>query len=151
MESQDITVIKLNPEEQETWRYSGRVLERTPDSIRLEALFNRKDTPFLEIVLRKGDRFVETYYSGRWYNIYEIFDVLSGESKGWYCNVTRPARIEHDFVYYVDLALDLWVYPDGRQVVLDEDEFAELKLTPEETERAWKALGELQELFRRHD
>jgi predicted RNA-binding protein associated with RNAse of E/G family len=44
----------------------------------------------------------------------------------------------------VDLALDLVVLPDGRWVVVDQDEFAGLRLTPEERKQAAQALERLQ-------
>jgi len=68
--------------------------------------------------------------------------------KGWYCNLTRPARITADAVYAEDLALDLMVYPDGRFRVLDEDEFAALKLKPAEREQALRGLESLKHMVR---
>ena len=47
-------------------------------------------------------------------------------------------------IHTVDLALDLWVDPDGTQKVLDEDEFAALQLIPDEQAQARSALAELQ-------
>ncbi len=63
---EQVDVIKLNIEQQETWRYKGKVLDRTPGSILLEAYFNRPDKLFHGILLAEGDRFVEKYYSDRW-------------------------------------------------------------------------------------
>ena len=123
-----VTVIKLNPAGEETWRYSGEVLARTDHTVLLQALFNRADTPFHGMVFKNNDRFVEIYYSDRWYNIYEIYDRDSGLVKGWYCNVSLPAEFQDGIIRFVDLALDLLVYPDGSQLVLDEDEFAALEL-----------------------
>ena len=147
--SDQITVIKQNPAGEETWRYTGRILEKTENSVRLEAFFNRDDMPFHGMILKRGDRFVETYYSDRWYNIFEIFDRDSHERKGWYCNVTRPAVIEKDKISYVDLALDLLVFTDERQLVLDEDEFLALQISSQEAQTARQALRELQALFER--
>ncbi len=143
-----ILVIKLNTEGKETWRYTGRVLERHVTWLKLEALFNRDDLPFHGITLRRGDRFVETYYADKWYNIFEMHDVDTDALKGWYCNVTTPARIEKDRLAYIDLALDLLVYPDNSQLVLDEDEFQELQIDAATRSKARAALAELQELFR---
>ena len=143
----DVVVIKRNIDGQETWRYDGRILERGQNWLLLEAFFNRQDTPFHGIVLANGDRFLETYYSDRWYNIFEIHDRLSGDLKGWYCNVTRPALFEETQVSYIDLALDLLVYPDQTQLVLDEDEFARLPIDPSTRLKALAALQELQTLF----
>ena len=85
----------------------------------------------MDITLKRNDRFVETFYSDRWYNIFEIYDRDDDHFKGWYCNIGKPAIIEDDFVSYVDLALDLWVSADGTQTVLDEDELEELNLDDE--------------------
>jgi len=142
-----ITFIKLNPLGQETWRYTGRELERYPDRLVVEASFNRDDLPFHGIVLRRGDRFIETFYADRWYNVFEIHDCDDDHLKGWYCNIGYPPVIRDESVSYIDLALDLLVYPDGKQLVLDEDEFDELALSPEVNQQARLALEELQASF----
>jgi predicted RNA-binding protein associated with RNAse of E/G family len=144
----DIIVIKKNIEGQETWRYSGHVLERHADWLRLEATYNRLDTPFHGILIANGDRFVETYYTDRWYNIFEMHDRLTDELKGWYCNVTEPPIIESDRISYIDLALDLLVYPDKSMLVLDEDEFVQLHLDDETTRQARSAIDELKQHFK---
>ncbi len=144
-----ITVIKRNLAGEETWRYTGLILRREPHALILEARFNRPDTPFQGILLKKNDRFVETYYTDRWYNVYEIHDRDDDRIKGWYCNIGQPAILEaEDRLSYVDLALDLWVLPDLKQVVLDEDEFAALDLEPETRSHALVALEELRLCFR---
>jgi len=137
-------VHKLSPEGEELWRYEGTVLRRTGTSLTLEAVYDRSDEDFHGLILRHGDRFVETHYCDRWYNVFAVHDVDSGELKGWYCNIVRPARLEPEHIWSVDLALDLVVLPDGRWVVVDQDEFAELRLTAEEREKAAQALERLQ-------
>lgn len=143
----EVIVIKQNPKREETWRYTGKVLERTEDSILIEAFFNRPDKPFHGVLLAEGDRFVERYYTNRWYNIYEIHDHKTDALKAWYCNVTYPTIFEAGVIVYIDLALDLLVYTDGRHLVLDEDEFLELNLGEEDEKKAREALQELQDLF----
>ncbi len=143
----EILVLKLNTEGKETWRYPGRVIERHETWLKLEAFFNRDDMLFHEITFGRGDRFVETYFTDKWYNIDEIHDRATDELKGWYCNVSTPAIIESDRVSYIDLALDLLVYPDKRQLVLDEDDFLRLPINPEARVQARAALAELQALF----
>ena len=144
-----IAVIKRNLRGEETWRYTGLILRREPDALILEARFNRPDMPFQGILLKENDRFVETYFTDRWYNVYEIHDRDDDRIKGWYCNISRPAILEaDDRLSYVDLALDLWVTSDGEQVVLDEDEFAALDLDADTRSRAQKALEELRLRFR---
>jgi len=97
-----ITVIKRNLAGEGTWRYTGLILRREPDALilpsrcRAEARFNHPDTSFQGILLKENDRFVETYLTDRWYNIYEIHDRDDDRIKGWYCRVGlrqhRPAR-----------------------------------------------------------
>jgi protein associated with RNAse G/E len=55
--------------------------------------------------------------------------------------------LEGDIVSYVDLALDLWVSVDGKQTVLDEDEFELLELTAELRSKALNGLDELKDFF----
>ncbi len=142
-----IRVLKKNPSGEVTWQYEGHVIRREPKVVVLEAYFNRADLPFVDVVLKHNDRFVETFYADRWYNIFEIHDRDEGRVKGWYCNIGRPAKIEAGTVSYEDLALDLWVSASGQQTVLDRDEFEALGLAPGERETALAALAELQEAF----
>jgi uncharacterized protein len=142
-----IKVQKKNPAGEVTYQYEGTLLARDENSITLEALFDRADMPFQDVVFKTGDRFVEYYYSDRWYNIFAIHDRDDGKIKGWYCNVGMPAVIEDEVVSYVDLALDLWVSVDGKQTVLDEDEFEELSLPKELKVAAFNALQTLKDLF----
>jgi protein associated with RNAse G/E len=127
--------------------YEGNVLQRRENSVTLEALFTREATPVVDVIFKKDDRFVEYFYADRWYNIFTVHDRDHGNIKGWYCNVSKPAEIETDVVSYVDLALDLWVAADGKQTVLDEDEFEELDLSKELSAAALKGMDELKEIF----
>ena len=141
-----ITVLKLDPQGNETWRYHGQIVQTLPDRVVLEARFDRDDRLFHGMPLRRGDRFLETYFTDRWYNIYEIHAREDDSLRGWYCNVGKPALLDGDCLSYVDLALDLLVFPDGRQVVLDEDEFLSLELSTADRRRALAALEELKNL-----
>ena len=141
-------VLKKNPAGEVTWQYDGVVLQRGEDQITLEALFNRDDMPFMDITLKRNDRFVETFYSDRWFNIFEIYDRDSGDFKGRYCNIGEPAVIADDFVSYVDLALDLWVSANGDQTVLDEDELEELNLDELLKQKVYDGLRDLQKFLK---
>ncbi len=143
----DVRVLKRNLRGEVTWQYAGRILRREPNAVVLEAHFNLPDMPFLDTTLKRGDRFVETFYTDRWYNVFEIHDRDDDRLKGWYCNIGLPAVVDGDTVSYVDLALDLWVSPEGEQRVLDEDEFAALPLDETTRRRAREALTELQAAF----
>ena len=140
-------VLKKNLAEETTWQYEGRIVERGERFVVLEAFFNRDDMLFHGVLWKRNDRFIETFYADRWYNVFEIRDRDDDALKGWYCNVCKPAVITDDAVSYVDLALDLWVTPDGQQVVLDEDEFAALNLDAALQRQARAGLRAVQEKF----
>ncbi len=142
-----VTIIKNNHKGEEVWRYAGKILVETAKGIIAEALFNRADLDFNGITLKEGDRFLELYLFGKWFNIYEIYDRDTDLQKAWYCNITRPVRILNNEVHYDDLALDLLVFPDLRQLALDEDEFIALGLNKTDQQHARSALKELQNLF----
>jgi len=140
-------ILKKNLADEVIWQYDSKVLRRDETSITVEAFFNRDDMPFQEIVLKRNDRFVETFYTDKWFNIFEIYDRDDGKLKGWYCNITKPAVIEDDSVSYVDLALDLWVSPAGTRKVLDEDELEELGLDEVMKQKVFAGLRELEQHF----
>lgn len=140
-------IFKKNLADEVTWQYDSEVLRRDETLITVEAFFNRDDMPFQEIILKRNDRFVETFFTDKWYNIFEIYDRDDGKLKGWYCNITKPAIIEDGSVSYVDLALDLWVSADGKRKVLDEDEWEELDLDEDLKQKAFAGLQELEQYF----
>ncbi|MFG3352358.1 DUF402 domain-containing protein [Streptomyces sp. NPDC048001] len=98
-----------------------------------------------------GDVFTEHYRRDRWYAVKEV-RAGTGELKGWYCDIARPAVREGAEVVVEDLDLDLWVSADGRTVLrLDEDEFAASGLRerdPEAAREAERALDTLEHLVR---
>jgi uncharacterized protein len=138
-----LTVKKLNPHHEVIIAYDGVVLARTPETIVLEARFNRETLDLGYTVLEPHDRFVEHFFADRWYNIFEIHSVHDDHLKGWYCNIAQPATFNADTIEQIDLALDVWIDPDGSYRVLDQDEFAALDLDRITRLRAQQAVGEL--------
>lgn len=138
-----LTVHKLDHAGREVWQYPARVLARDAGSIRLEAFFNRDDMPLDYTTFKRGDRFIETFYADRWYNVFAVYDRDDGALKGWYANVCRPATFDDGAVRCDDLALDVWVSPAGDATVLDEDEFAALPLPAADRAAARDALAQL--------
>ncbi|WP_240965855.1 DUF402 domain-containing protein [Streptomyces zingiberis] len=123
-----------------------------------------------------GDVLTEHFWRDRWYAVKEV-RAADGALKGWYCDVTRPARVldggtapaaggagrgggragsggsagpgARATLLVADLDLDLWCSADGRAVLrLDEDEFAESGLTGRDPGAAARALASLDELER---
>src|SRR5687767_11576737 len=122
------TIIKTDHTGKEVWRYSGDTLEVSPTHIVIEAFFNRDDRDDGYFIWQRGDRFVEYFYSDRWYNVFVIHDATDDHVRGYYCNFTRPAHITADTVQSDDLALDLFIYPNGQILIQDQDEFDSLPI-----------------------
>jgi hypothetical protein len=137
-----LLVRKLDYAGRQVIAYPGRVLYRAPAMVVLETRWERATYRLDYVTLEPGDRWRESFYSDRWYNVFEIH-AADGRLKGWYCNVTLPASIEMTEVSARDLALDLWVGPQGETAVLDRDEFAALPLRPDERAAALAALDEM--------
>jgi uncharacterized protein len=143
----DITVIKHNFKDQEVWRYTGQILRRDPRFVLLEARFNRPSLYFNGVWFNEGDRFVELYFTDRWYNIFEVHHRKTNALKCWYCNLSRPSVIEGSSLVYIDMALDLMVFPDGRQLLLDEDEYKAINPSIEIQQQIQSAVLELRKIF----
>ena len=143
--TEQVTVHKLDADGAEVFRYVGNIIHRSDTSVVLEAIFDMEQREFHGLTFRSGDRFVETHYSDHWYNVLAVHDFDTGLLKGWYCNITRPAKIENDSLSAEDLALDLVVLPNGSQYVIDEDEFEALNLNSSDRAGAIAALKELQQ------
>lgn len=142
-----VTVRKLDHTGHEVTAYPGWILRRDRYGIVLRTGWDRASLDLGFVVLEPGDRWTEYFYTDKWYNIFEI-RASRGRLKGWYCNITRPPHIAPDEVIAEDLALDLWVTPDGRMRVLDKDEFFALPLPSAEREAAQNALSELQAMVK---
>jgi hypothetical protein len=144
----ELTIYKCDAHGKVLWQYQGQVLRLEAGAVVIDSYFNRENTLFQGIVLKTNDQFIETFYTDRWYNIFEIHDREDGHIKGWYCNIGRPAVLKGNFrLFYEDLALDLWVTADGAQMVLDEGEFAELELDEDTQAHALAGLAQVQEYF----
>ncbi len=138
-----LTVKKLNLNHELVIAYDGAVLERTADTIVLEARFGRETMDLGCAVLEHHDRFIEYFFADRWYNIFEIHSVRDDHLKGWYCNIVKPAVFSTDTIEQVDLALDLWINPNGSYQILDRDEFEALEIDRATRLRAQQAVSEL--------
>jgi predicted RNA-binding protein associated with RNAse of E/G family len=123
-----ITVRKLDHAGNLVTSYQGQVVSRNANSIVLEALWQRDRLVLSYMVLERGDRLIEYFFADRWYSIFEIHSGTDNRLKGWYCNFSRPAVFEDYTLSAVDLALDLFAFPHGEVLLLDEDEFDALNL-----------------------
>jgi|YNPBryBLVA2012_1023415.scaffolds.fasta_scaffold20046_3 protein associated with RNAse G/E len=74
---------------------------------------------FEQLITRRSELH---FWRDRWYNIF-INYTAEGTLGNYYCNVSLPPTITADSVTFVDLDLDVRIWPDGRCEVLDQEEF----------------------------
>jgi predicted RNA-binding protein associated with RNAse of E/G family len=144
-----VTVHKLYSTDGREITWSGPVVAHDAEHLVLEATWTRGPLDLGLLVFEPGDLFRETYYFDRWWNVYEIHGG-TGALRGWYCNISRPARLIGSDLYYEDLALDILIAADGRARVDDEDEFAALQLDvhdPEAYREAQTAVAQIRALL----
>lgn len=137
------TVIKCDHTGREVLRYTGTRLAGGPEWVCVRALFQFADRDLGYVTLHQGDIFTEWFYTDRWYNVFRVEDGRHGHLKGWYCNLTRPARLLPAAVAADDLALDVFVRPDRSLLLLDEAEYAALHLPPHEQQAVAAALTDI--------
>ena len=133
--------------------YEGRLVKRDEHSLTAKAEWTSPTVRLGYVTLDAGDIFVETFFDDRWYNIFKIKagpqSPQPGLIKGWYANISRPARFLPNDVEWDDLALDVWMWPNGDMQVLDEHEFEAIKpdLTMLEQQQAVFALDEVKQVL----
>ena len=66
----------------------------------------------------------EYYWLDRWYNVFR-FLLPDGALRNYYCNVNMPPTFTGGVLDYVDLDIDVLVWPNGSHDILDMDEFNE--------------------------
>ena len=78
-----------------------------------------------DLALPAGTLTVAYYWIDRPYNVYHWI-APSGETLGYYFNLSGPVRIGRERLEWEDLEVDVLVTPDGRVQVLDEDAVPEV-------------------------
>ncbi|HKD76106.1 MAG TPA: DUF402 domain-containing protein [Ktedonobacterales bacterium] len=123
--------------------YAGEVAERTDTMVVVRTMWDRPDLELGYTTFVTGDRFTEYFYTDHYFNIMRLDVQGTGECKGWYCNIARPASIAGDVVTYEDWFLDVWVGNTGEILVLDEEEFAQAELDAVVRQQAREGLAEV--------
>lgn len=149
-----INVKLLKPGKQKTIRYPGELLDVQPGFVLIRAIWERPNAELGYVTFETGDHFYEYFYTDRWFNIFAIYS-STGQLRGWYCNITRPAIYRDGVIESEDLEIDLFVSPDRQTLLrLDLDEFEERDFAhsePETYRKALAALDELEEMVHRGD
>ena len=148
---EEILVRKRGYDGREVFSWRGLLLGDDGDELVIQAPFVGRDRVDLGyVVLERGDLFLEFYYRSRWFNVFQVY-AAGGALKGWYCNLSTPARVANGELDYRDLALDVFVRPDGTWVEDDRDEYDANVATlyaPEDVAAAERGLAELMALVR---
>lgn len=146
--NEQIKIIKKNEAGKAVFQYDGQMIRQSHKGALVSAIFGIYKVTEEEVDFLAGDVFHEYYFYDKWFNIYEIHAGDSPLIKAWYCNLCRPAEILPDRISYEDLALDLLIYPDGKQSILDREEFRVLHINAHERRMALEGLSELQNIFK---
>ncbi|MGI8813456.1 MAG: DUF402 domain-containing protein [Pyrinomonadaceae bacterium] len=118
--SASIVVKNFDGSVRKTWKC--KLLEQTCTLVTFVGEFF-EDVSHAELgLIRQGTLSYEYYWLGRWYNVFRFCEP-DGSLRNYYCNVNMPPIYDGNMLEYVDLDLDLLVWPDGSYQVLDRDEF----------------------------
>jgi len=108
-------------------QFHGVLREETPNLLVVEQKI-KVDKPrraFGEVVAANGYLAIWCIFRSKWYDIAKFYD-RKLRFKGYYCDIIKPVpkllRNKTRTAIITDLFLDLWITPEGRYLVLDEDE-----------------------------
>ena len=120
--SQDITVISRAYDLTIRRSWKAKPVTEQPPFIELVGEFDR-DVEHSDLgLIKRGTISYEYYWLDRWYNVFR-FHEPGGELRNYYCNINLPPKFEYGVLDYVDLDIDVLIWPDGRREVLDRDDF----------------------------
>jgi uncharacterized protein len=66
----------------------------------------------------------EYFWFDRWFNVFR-FEEPNGALRNFYGNICMPPSFDGNTLDYVDLDIDIVVWPDQTRQILDEEEFAQ--------------------------
>jgi hypothetical protein len=103
-------------------RYRCELLRKEPGRIILRYVSDRAfASSRLGITFPPGCVTLALYRTSRPYVFWAIYSP-SAELLGYLIHICKDMEISESSLSYLDMLLDIWFYPDGRRIVLDEDE-----------------------------
>ncbi|MBK6721994.1 MAG: DUF402 domain-containing protein [Pyrinomonadaceae bacterium] len=124
MQGREITVNALKYDGSLRRHWTAGVVSQTDELTiavgRFEFDVNHSDLGLIE----QGTVSFEHFWKDRWYNIFR-FHEPDGSLRNYYCNVAMPFTFDGETLEFVDLDIDVVVWPDGRFEVLDRNDFEE--------------------------
>ncbi|GAB4111463.1 MAG: DUF402 domain-containing protein [Roseiflexaceae bacterium] len=132
-------------------RFEAEVLAESPGEWVVHARWEKPRLDLGYMVFEPGDHFIEYYSTTKWYAIFEVRS-QTGQLRGWYGNISSPARFNGAQIETEDLDLDLFVSPDRQTILrLDVEEFEARGVAasdPVAYAAAYAAFAELEHLAR---
>lgn len=122
MEGSTIVVRSLNFDRSLRRSWKCELVGRTDEMLTLVGIFDREVIHPDLGVIQLGTRSTEYFWFDRWYNVFR-FDEPNGEFRNFYCNINLPPTLENGVLEYVDLDIDVVLWPNGSHDVLDWNEF----------------------------
>jgi len=80
-----------------------------------------KPAKFNNIHIKKGSTTIAHYWQNMNYVLWK-FKEPDQSLKGYLFHICKNIEIEKKLVKYEDLELDIWFYPDGKAIIMDQDE-----------------------------
>jgi uncharacterized protein len=151
----ELIIVKLAPDGSEAARYQGEVVGHCRDSwVLVLATWTHPTIDLGGLSFCPGDKLLEWFSPRQPFNAFAVFSPADW-LKGWYANVTHPARIDTTqdppVLIWHDLFLDLVGLLDGSFTVRDEDELLASGLSHAEPELYARILEAQSELIRRFE
>ena len=125
----ELKIVKLAPKGHEVTSYPGSVIDAAAPApwIAARADWTTRLVELDGLRFVPGDRLHEFFSPEHPFNVFSIW-APDGHLRGWYANVTHPARFDASSqpitLFWHDLYIDVIGLPDGTVVVRDEDELA---------------------------
>lgn len=151
----ELTIVKLAPDGSEAARYQGEVMGHYQDSwVLVLATWTNRTIDLGGLSFCPGDNLLEWFSPRHPFNAFAVFSPAD-QLKGWYANVTNPARLDATqdppVLIWHDLFLDLVGLDDGSFTIRDEDELLASELSHVEPELHARILEAQSELIRRFE
>ncbi len=119
---QEVTINSRKYDQSIRRSWTARLVETKGALLIFAGLFDRDvDHPDLGLI-NSGTVSWEYYWLDRWYSIFRFHDP-DGRLRNYYCNINMPPVFTGIALEYVDLDIDVVVWPDLSYKVLDLDEF----------------------------
>jgi uncharacterized protein len=151
----EVSIVKLAPDGSEAARYQGEVVGHCCDSwVLVQATWTNQAIDLGGLSFCPGDNLLEWFSPRHPFNAFAVFS-SAARLKGWYANVTHPARLDSTqdppVLIWHDLFLDLVGLPDGSFTLRDDDELLASGLASADPDLHVRIIGARSELIRRFE